>query len=105
MCEALSTSLESIAEVQGFPAGRGDTAGLLRFLHPDAVVVDSDEEAVEAAKFARDKGLPVVHVSLPERKIRLLRHGRWERLKNGDASAETIRNVIVGGIFGRNHAR
>ena len=101
LCEALSAALDAIAEVRHFPAGRGDVAGLLRWLRPDAVVVDTEEEAADAEDFARKTGAPLVFVSLVERKVRLLRNGGWEEPQNGDASPEAIRNIIVGGTFGR----
>ena len=40
--EAVEFALE-FAEVRSFAPSRGDLAGLLRWLRPDAVVVDSDE--------------------------------------------------------------
>ena len=98
--EAIGASLASVADVQTFPARRGETLGLLRWLRPDGVVVDSDEDAEEAHEFARTDELPVVHVSLRERKLRLLRGSRWEDA-DADASPEGVRNVLLAGIFGR----
>jgi hypothetical protein len=99
--EALTAVLESIAEVRRFPAHRGDTAGLLQWLRPDAVVVDSDEEAEAAAGFARETGAPLVHISLASRAVRVWRDGGWEEAPTGADSSETIRNAVVGGLFGR----
>jgi hypothetical protein len=99
--EALTAALEDIAEVQGFPAHRGDTIGLLRWLKPDAVVVDEEDEALAAAPFARESNSPILHISLKERKLRLLRNGDWEEAGNGGASPEEIRNILVASLFAR----
>jgi hypothetical protein len=104
LCEALVAALDSIAEVRRFPAGRGDLGGLLRWLRPDAIVVDTEEEAGEAEAFARESGSPLVHVSLADRKIRVLGEGGWEEPHHGDASPEAIRNAIVGSLLARSPA-
>ena len=98
---ALSDALDSVADVHSFPAQRGDTAGLLRWLEPDGVVVDTDEEAAQAAAFASAHDLPVVHVAVRDRKLRVLRGGQWEEPADAGASPEGVRNVLVGGIFKR----
>ena len=51
--EALLSTLDSIADVQAFPAGRGDVTGLLRSVKPDAIVVDDADEADEARGWAK----------------------------------------------------
>jgi hypothetical protein len=96
--EALTAALDGIASVRRFPAG-GGTSGLLRALRPDAVIVDSQEEADEAAVFARESSAPLVHVSLRDRTVRTLQDGRWEQA-DGDASPEAIRNIIAGSLYG-----
>jgi hypothetical protein len=98
LCEALAAALENIAEVQAFPAHRGDTAGLLRWIRPDAVVVDDEDEAAQARGWAKRHGLPLVHVSLRDQKLRVLRNGDWE--ESPGATAESIRNVLAGSIYG-----
>jgi hypothetical protein len=100
LCEALSTAMDGIAEVQSFPAGREGSAGLLRFLEPDAVVVDTREEAKHAEAYARESGAPLVHVLLAQQKLRLLRAGKWREPPVDDASPESIRNVLVGALYG-----
>src|SRR5919198_2481554 len=75
--EAVATALDGIAEVRGFPAHRGDTAGLLHALRPDGVVVDAPDEAREAELFARSSHATVVHVQLTRRKLRVLVDGEW----------------------------
>jgi hypothetical protein len=103
--EALSAVLENIAEVRAFPADGGDTPGLLRSLQPDAVVVDTTEEAEAAADFAREAESPLVCILLREQKLRVLQNGGWEELEDDGASPEAIRNILVGGIFGRGSHR
>lgn len=99
LSEALCASLDGTAEVRWFPAGRGDTLGLLRSLRPAAVVVDSAAEARKAESFAREARTLVLHVLLQRRKLRLLRNGAWE--DSGEEPApDAIRNVIVGGLYG-----
>ena len=100
LCEALSTVMEGIADVQGFPAGREGSTGLLRFLEPDAVVVDTREEANHAEAYARGSGAPLVHVLMAQQKLRLLREGDWLEPAVDDASPESIRNVLVGALYG-----
>ena len=100
LSEAVTAALEGIADVQRFPAGRGDTAGLLRALRPDGVVVDSEEEAQQCAVFARETHSPLLQVSLHSPVLRSYRDGLWHDAEE-DASPETVRNALVGGIFGR----
>ncbi len=100
--EALLEVFEDIAEVQAFPAARGDTTGLLRSVSPDAVVVDNADEAENAAPWAKLHGLPLVFISLRERKIKLLKNGGWEESPGTDA--ETVRNLLAGSMFRREGA-
>jgi hypothetical protein len=99
LSEAISSALDDIAEVRMFRALRGDTVGLLKSVRPDAVVVDHPTEAAKARDWAESRGVPLVHISLQERKIRLLRGGAWE--ESSGSSAESIRNVIAGSMFAR----
>ena len=103
--EALAATLEDMAEVRGFPAHRGDTLGLLRGLRPDAVVVDAEDEAEAAASFAQETRSPILHISLEERKLRILRNGDWEDAGEGGASPEGIRNILAAGLFARGVGR
>jgi hypothetical protein len=99
LCEALSSALENIADVQAFPARRGDTVGLLRSVRPDVVVVDDPDEAESALPWAKRHGVPLLHVVLRERKIRVLRNGGWE--ESPARSAESLRNAVAGSIYAR----
>jgi hypothetical protein len=99
--EALVNTLDDIAEVRGFPARRDDTVGLLRWLRPDAIVVDNEEDAAAAAD-AADPAIPVVHVPLQEQGVlRVLVEGEWLDQGVAAASPELIRNIVVAGMFGR----
>jgi hypothetical protein len=97
--EALLSTLDSIADVRSFPAGRGDVTGLLRSVEPDAIVVDDADEANEARGWARRHQRPLLHISLREQKVRVLRNGSWE--ESPGAAAETVRNVLAGSLYGR----
>jgi hypothetical protein len=99
LTEAVEEALQGMAEVRSFPAGGGDTASFLRFLRPDAVVVDSVEEARQATRFARDAGATLVHVSLRDQRLRLLRSGGWIEYANGSASPERLRSALAAGLL------
>ena len=101
LAEAVTSALE-FAEVRAFSGDQGDTAGLLRWLRPDAVVVDSDREANDAAAFALERGLPVVHISVREQLLRVFHGGDWTVIDSGeDPTPEVIRNVVAGMLFAR----
>ena len=90
------------AEVRSFADRGGDIAGLLRWLRPDALIVDSDAVALEATAFAREHDLPLVHISIRDRALRLFRNGEWELVGNGEGpTPAAVRNVIAGSLFAR----
>jgi hypothetical protein len=97
--EALRSTLDTIAEVEAFPARRGDVAGLLRSINPDAVVVDDSYEADEVQRWAKRHRTPVVHICLSDQTIRVLRNGEWD--ESTGTSVESIRNVLAGSLYGR----
>jgi hypothetical protein len=101
--EAIASALDSIADVRTFPGRRRDVVGLLSSVRPDAVVVDDPIEAAEARSWAQSQDLPLVHICLRQRKLRVLRNGEWEETLG--ASAESIRNVIAGSMYARSGAR
>jgi hypothetical protein len=99
--EAMRSALE-FADVHTFDARGGDLDGLVRWLRPDALIVDTHAGAEEAAAFAHEHDLPVLHVSVQERELRLYRGGTWEQIGNGDGpTPEAIRNVVAGALFAR----
>jgi hypothetical protein len=97
--EALEATLDSVVELRAFPAQRADVAGLLRSVKPDAVVVDDEAEAAAVRGWAKRHGRPLVHVSLRDQKIRVLRDGTWE--ESAGAAAESIRNILAGSLYGQ----
>jgi len=103
--EALLESFQGLATLHEIPAHSADLTGLLRALDADALVVDSLVEAEEIESLARERQIPLLQVFLPERKVRLLRDGGWEDIPDAGASAEAIRNLLVGDIFARRGGR
>jgi hypothetical protein len=99
--EAVSAAL-AFAEVRSF-AGRKDTSGLLQWLHPDAVVVDNDDDARDASAFAQENGgVPVLHISIHDRSLRLFRDGLWQDVATVEGpTPETIHNILAGSLFAR----
>jgi hypothetical protein len=98
--EAMRSELE-FAEVRAFTPGR-DTAGLLRWLQPDVVIVDTDDDAREASVVAAERDFAVLHISVRDGSLQLFRDGVWEHLGKGDGpDAEDVRNVIAGSLFAR----
>lgn len=102
VAEALAPALEAYARVQHFPAERPDTAALLRYLHPEGVVVDNGEDLLAIEPVARDLRFVVLAVDLALRKLRVLDEtGAWVDPPDPVPSAEVIRNVIVGHLLAR----
>jgi hypothetical protein len=99
--EALEPALD-FADVRSFSGRGGDLAGLLNWLRPDAVVVDTEAAAADATAFAAEYGSPVVYISVREGALMLYRRGAWEQIGNGDGpTPEAVRNVIAGTLFAR----
>jgi hypothetical protein len=99
LARALSEVFERIAEVQRFPAGRGDSAGLLRWLGPEALLVDDSQKAGETVVFARDSGCPLIEVDVAGQTMRTLGADGWSDQTATEASPEAIRDIIVESIF------
>jgi hypothetical protein len=76
-----------------FRGGLRHVVGLLSSARPDAVAVDDPIDAAEARSWAQSQDLPLVHICLRQRKLRVLRNGDWEETLG--ASAESIPNVIA----------
>jgi hypothetical protein len=106
LAEAVRAALEPIADVQSFPTRAGDTVGLLRSLRPDAVVVDSETEAAQAAAVAAGADVPVFHIDLRAAAVRAYEEGRWVTVSDGeDPTPEGIRNAVVAGLYAREPIR
>jgi len=102
--EAMGSVLD-FAEVRSFAAAGGDIAGLLGWLRPDALIVDSAAGAEAATVFAREHDLPVVYVSVRDRTLHLFHGGEWEQVSNGEGpTPEAIRNVAADALFAREEA-
>ena len=103
--EAMQAALD-FAEVRLFSEKGGDVAGLLEWLRPDAVVVDTEGGAADATPFAIAQQRPLLHVGVRERALRLFHHGEWQDVANGEGpTPEIIRNVVAGALFAREGAR
>jgi hypothetical protein len=99
--EAMAAALD-FAEVRTFAAGGGDVEGLLGWLRPDALIIDSEAGAEAALPYAREHDLPLLHVSLQECSLRLFRDGEWEQASDRQGpTPEAIRNVVAGSLFAR----
>ena len=102
LAEALVAALEPSATVEHFPAGAPDTAGLVRYLQPDALIADDDENLSELEAVAREQQFVLLAVDLPDRTLRLLDHdGHWIDPPDRDPSAEVIRNIILAHLVTR----
>jgi len=103
--EAIVSALE-FAEVRSFTDRGGDVAGLLHWLRPDAVVVDSEGAAEGASNYATEQKLPLLHISVRDRALRLFHNGEWHHVTNGEGpTPEVIRNVVAGALFARTGVR
>jgi hypothetical protein len=99
------TAALEFAEVRSFAESGGDVDGLLDWLQPDALIVDSSAAAEAATSYARKHDLPLIYVSVRDRTLHLFRGGEWEEISNGEGpTPETIRNVVAGALFGRGPA-
>lgn len=96
--EALEEAFD-FAEVRTFAADGGDVVDLLRRVHPDAIVVDGDAAAEAAADYARERNVPVVHLSVREPGLRVLGPTGWLDADGSDLSPGTVRNALAGALF------
>jgi hypothetical protein len=101
--EGLHDELSRVADVRALVVREGEAPGLLVSMRPDAVVVDDEGSAEAALAFARAAGAAAIYVRLPERQLEVARGGEW-RLEGAEPSSESIRNLLVGELFGKAHA-
>jgi len=100
MRDALAATLARVGRVDDLADGADGGPAVLGWRLADAVVVDSAEEAAEFESFARECGIPLLHVVVAEERLRVFRSDEWEDLPyEGDPMA-AIRNVLVSGICG-----
>ena len=97
---AIVDALEGIAEVRAFTMQNGDTVGLLRSLRPDATLVDGPDAAAAAARCARAADLPLLYVSLCDRKLRVPESDGW-RDEADRPSTDSLRNAVAEAIYKR----
>jgi hypothetical protein len=99
--EALESALE-FADVRSFSGKGGDILGLLRSLRPDAVVVDREDVALDAARYALEQTVPIVRICVHDRALFVFKNGDWSPVpSDGDPTPEVVRNVIAGALFAR----
>ena len=104
LVEALRGALDGVGELRAFPARSGALAELLDHVRPDAVVVDSDEEAGIAAWYAQDASAAVVHLDLHAHTVRVFDGEEWSERDATDTAPERIRNLLAGALYGRRPA-
>jgi hypothetical protein len=75
-CHDLYGSVLEFAEVRSFAAGGGDVAGLLCWLRPDALIVDSAACAEAATVFAREHDLMTATVASARSRSSIVGEGR-----------------------------
>jgi hypothetical protein len=98
--EGIRPELE-FADVHSF-RGERDTAGLLRSLEPDLVIVDSPADARAASAYALERDSAVLHISVRSRTLRLFQRGAWKQVgATGAVTPEAVRNVVAGALFSR----
>lgn len=101
VAEALTGAFEGMAEVRTFPANDGDTAGVLRWLRPDAVVVDDAGAADRAVPHVGVEGGFLVHVSVSDGVVRVFGDKGWEVADADGSSPDSIRNLVIGSLLRR----
>ena len=101
VAEALTGAFEGMAEVRTFPINGGDTAGVLRWLRPDAVVVDDEGAAESAVPHVADEDGLLVHVSVSDGVVRVFKDGGWEVADADGSSPDSIRNLVIGSLLRR----
>ena len=83
------------------PTHGGDTAGVLRWLRPDAVIVDDGERAAEsAAPYVSTEGGLLVHVSVADGTVRLFQDESWQIADVDGSTPDAIRNLVIGSLMG-----
>ncbi len=86
--EALTAAFEDLADVRAMRAADAELGGLVAALRPDVMVIE------QSAEPELDESVPLVHVSLDERVVYVLRDGAWQQ-EDIDLSGEAIRNLAL----------
>ena len=101
VAEALTGAFEGMGEVRSLPANDGDTAGVLRWLRPDAVIVDDERAAQSAAPYVATEGGLLVHVSIADGTVRVFEDESWELADLDGTTPDAIRNLVIGSLLRR----
>jgi hypothetical protein len=99
LTDLLRDLLDQVAVVRHFPAGSPDLEGLVRHTMPNALVIDSDQDALELAEVADELSMPLVRIALPSHEIQIFRDGGWDPVPFRIESPTTIRNLLLGELF------
>ena len=80
---------------------RGGWPGVevVRHTLPDALVIDSDQDAFELSAVAEELSVPLVRISLPSHEARVFRDRRWSPVPLPIDSPTSIRNLLLGELF------
>ena len=106
LAEGLAELLEGAAAVQRFPVGTIDLAGLVRHTEPDALVTDNREHEAELCLSAQELSIPLVRILPSPAELRVFRDGWAEDAIPIDSETTTIRNIILGELYGpHGHSR
>jgi hypothetical protein len=99
LTDLLHDLLDEVAQLRHFPAGSPDLDGLVRHTMPDALIIDSDQDAPELCGVADELSVPLVQILLPSHEARVFRDGQWNPLPLPIESPMTIRNLLLGELF------
>lgn len=99
LIELLRDLLGESALVRDFPGDSVDLEGLVRHTQPDALVIDSDEDAFELSAVAEELSVPLVQISLPSHEARVFRDRSWSPGPLPIDSPTSIRNLLLGELF------
>lgn len=99
LTDLLRDLLHTVAVVRHFPAGSDGLDGLVRHTRPDALVIDSDRDALELSAVADELSVPLVQILLPSHEIRVFRDGNTDPAIHTIESPTTIRNLLIGELF------
>lgn len=95
--EALHGIFDGFADVHAVHAD-ADAESVVRWLRPDALVLDGDTDGFPLA-WAGETGGTVVRVNLQEPEVTVLRNGAWE-VSTTDSSPNAVRNAVLAGLAG-----
>lgn len=98
LAEGLAASLDWLADVRSYPAGRPATREFLDHARPAGIVVEGDPGDPAVSDYATAAGVPLVRVRLDEQRLEVVTVGGTELLENPDGSADLIADVLAGAI-------